>query len=137
MLYIDQPTTTGFSYSEPVPAYYDANGDTYLITLGEADCPDYAEVYGTCGTYSYPDISATANSTANAAPNFWKTLQAFMGVFPQYSSHGFHFATESYGGHYGPIFSDYIQSQNQLINDGCLPGAQVIDQRTLMIGNGW
>jgi carboxypeptidase C (cathepsin A) len=36
----------------------------------------------------------------------WKTLQGFMGAFPQYSANGVHFATESYGGHYGPLFNE-------------------------------
>ncbi len=55
-----------------------------------------------------------------------------MGVFPQYARETFHFTTESYGGedpwgnhyrcvsieltpgpgHYGPVFSEYIESQN-------------------------
>jgi carboxypeptidase D len=67
----------------------------------------------------------------------WKTLQGFMGAFPQYSRSDFVFATESYGGHFGPIINQYIQSQNALIAAGELPGAQHIDLRTLLIGNGW
>ncbi|CDW98650.1 hypothetical protein [Sporisorium scitamineum] len=35
-----------------------------------------------------------------------------MGAFPQYLREDFHFATESYGGHYGPVFNKYIQEQN-------------------------
>jgi carboxypeptidase C (cathepsin A) len=35
----------------------------------------------------------------------WKTLQGFMGAFPDYSRNGFNFATESYGGHYAPVFN--------------------------------
>lgn len=35
----------------------------------------------------------------------WKTLQGFMGAFPEYSRSGFSFTTESYGGHYGPVFN--------------------------------
>jgi carboxypeptidase C (cathepsin A) len=104
MLFIDEPTQVGFSYSIPVDGYTDPDsGD--IITLPNSTCNDYATAAGTCGTYSYPNASLTANSTSNAAPNMWKTLQGFMGAFPQYSSHGFHFTTESYGGHYGPIFN--------------------------------
>ncbi|KAI0908805.1 Alpha/Beta hydrolase protein [Ustulina deusta] len=129
MLFIDQPSQVGFSYSYPVPAYSTDNG---IVVLPDAVCPDYAPE-GTCGTYAYPNISLTANSTPAAAPNFWKTLQGFMGAFPQYSGHGFHFATESYGGHYGPIFNQYIEQQN-----ANLPrGAKKIQLETVLIGNGW
>ena len=102
-LFIDQPTTVGMSYSVPVPAYTDDNGN--IVQLPNTTCPDYAEVFGTCGTYSKPDITLVPNNTLGAAPNFWKTLQGFMGAFPEYSRKGFNFATESYGGHYGPVFN--------------------------------
>jgi len=134
MLFIDQPVTTGFSYSEPVPAYTDPSTRD-IVALPNATCPDYAQDYN-CGTYSYPNVSLTANTTANAAPNFWKTLQGFMGVFPKYSRHGFHFTTESYGGHYGPVFNTYIESQNELIKTGCLD-AHEVKLESVMIGNGW
>lgn len=81
-----------------------------IIQLPNATCPDYAEGLGTCGTYSKPDVALTANSTSDAAPNFWKTLQGFMGAFPQYARNGFHFTSESYGGHYGPIFNGKLSS---------------------------
>lgn len=105
-LFIDQPSTVGFSYSEPVSAYLDTNTDL-VVTLPSPVCPDYAEVFGTCGTYSYANESLVPNNTKDAAPNFWQTLQGFMGVFPQYSRENFTFTTESYGGHYGPVFNEY------------------------------
>ena len=103
MLFIDQPTTTGFSYTIPIPGYTDADGN--IIELLNSTCPAAALEAGTCGTYSKPDGTLTANNTAGAAPNMWKTLQGFMGAFPQYSRNDFNFATESYGGHYAPIFN--------------------------------
>jgi carboxypeptidase D len=60
-----------------------------------------------------------------------------MGAFPQYSRKSFHFTTESYGGHYGPIFNEYIETQNAAIRNGSLPGAHVISLESVMIGNGW
>jgi carboxypeptidase C (cathepsin A) len=95
MLFIDEPTTVGLSYSIPIPGYKD--GST-IVQLPNATCPDYAQNYGTCGTFSKPDLTLTANTTEGAAPNMWKTLQGFMGAFPQYSRNGFSFTTESYGG---------------------------------------
>jgi carboxypeptidase D len=131
MIFIDQPTMTGFSYSVPVPGYSDPDsGDIVVLKEGES-CPENAT--DTCGTWSLPDLSLTANNTSNAAPNFWKTLQGFMGAFPQYSRNGFHFASESYGGHYGPVFSAYIEEQNAKE----IPGAAKIKLETVLIGNGW
>lgn len=135
MLFIDHPAQVGFSYSIPVPAYMSSVPD--IIELPNATCPDYAAAMGTCGTYSYPNETDTANTTVNAAPSMWKTLQGFFGAFPQYSRHEFNFATESYGGHYGPIFNEYLETQNALIKSGQLPGAHYIKLSTLLIGNGW
>ncbi|KAI1434371.1 alpha/beta-hydrolase [Xylaria sp. CBS 124048] len=130
MLFIDQPTQVGFSYSTPVNGWVSEGS---VVTLPGDECPEYAVKSGSCGTYSYPNVTLTANSTQAAAPNFWKTLQGFMGAFPQYSRHGFHFATESYGGHYGPIFNQYIEEQNAHLPQGAVE----IQLETIMIGNGW
>lgn len=131
MIYIDQPTQVGLSYSIPVPGYLDpTTGD--LIVLPSTSCPDYAADWS-CGTYPYGNASLTANSTANAAPYFYRALQGFMGAFPQYSRESFHFTTESYGGHYGPVFNEYIEEQNKDLQ--C--GAKKISLESVLIGNGW
>ena len=128
MIFIDQPAQVGFSYTKTTPATVDPeSGD--VVPLSSPKCP----ANETCGTFSIPDPSTTANSTINAAENFWKTLQGFMGAFPQYSRNGFHFTTESYGGHYAPIFSEYIEQQNaKKIKD-----AHEIHLESVNIGNGW
>ncbi|KAF2734251.1 carboxypeptidase S1 [Polyplosphaeria fusca] len=132
MLFIDEPTQVGLSYSIPIPGYVDEYG--YIIELPDTTCPDYVvEKYGTCGTYSKPDQSLTANSTGGAAPNMWKTLQGFMGAFPEYARNGFSFTTESYGGHYGPVFNAYFLEQNAKH----IPGAHKIKLENVLIGNGW
>jgi carboxypeptidase D len=56
-----------------------------------------------------------------------------MGAFPQYSRNAFHFTTESYGGHYGPIFNEYIEQQNAKN----ISGAKQIKLESVSIGNGW
>ena len=127
MIFIDEPVTTGISYSIPVSGYTDDQGN--VISLPTPECPDYAG--DTCGTYNIPDPLLTANSTPNAAPNVWKTLQGFMGAFPQYSRNGFHFTTESYGGHYGPVFSTYFEDQN------AAGAGHNISLESVFIGNGW
>lgn len=131
MLFVDEPSQVGFSYSIPIPGYMD--GSTIVQLPDNTTCPDYAQTYGTCGTYSSPNHTLTANSTEGAAPNMWKTLQGFMGAFPQYSRHGFSFATESYGGHYAPVFNAYFLDQNA--KD--IPGAHKIKLENVLIGNGW
>jgi len=119
VIFIDQPTTTGFSYSIPVPGFIDPfTGDQ--IALPNNTCPEYADP-ASCGTFNAYNTSLTANSTTAAAPNFYLTLQAFTGAFPQYASNGIFFATESYGGHYAPVFSRYIVEQNELNTTGTAP----------------
>ncbi|KAK0255716.1 hypothetical protein B0A54_11030 [Friedmanniomyces endolithicus] len=136
MLFIDHPAQVGFSYSKPVSAYRSSASPSNIVELPNATCPDYASNLA-CGTYSTQNASNTANSTLAAAPSMWKTLQGFFGAFPQYSRHEFNFATESYGGHYGPVFNEYLEEQNALIQAGKLPGAHYIKLSTLLIGNGW
>ncbi|KAK3111356.1 hypothetical protein LTR53_013505 [Teratosphaeriaceae sp. CCFEE 6253] len=134
MLFIDHPAQVGFSYSVPIPAYMsDAGG---IVRLPNATCPDYASGLA-CGTYSAPNASDTTNSTINSASSMYKTIQGFTGAFPQYSRHEFNFATESYGGHYGPVFMEYLEEQNHLVKSGKLAGAHYIKLSTLLIGNGW
>jgi carboxypeptidase C (cathepsin A) len=113
MLFIDQPTQVGFSYSIPVPGFIDGNSGLLTILPNET-CPDYASDWD-CATYSYPNATLTANSTDGAAPGFWKTLQGFMGVFPQYSREEFYFTTESYGGHYGISFPFFYASFSSIL----------------------
>lgn len=36
------------------------------------------------------------------------------------------YATESYGGHYGPAFLTYVNEQNALIDQGQLQGIKII-----------
>ncbi|KAF1845149.1 carboxypeptidase S1 [Cucurbitaria berberidis CBS 394.84] len=130
MLFIDQPTTVGLSYSIPIPGYKD---DGFIIQVPNNTCPDYAEAHGGCGTFSKPNHTLTANSTEGAAPNMWKTLQGFMGAFPEYARNGFSFTTESYGGHYAPVFNSYFLDQNAKN----ISGAHKIDLKNVLIGNGW
>ena len=56
-----------------------------------------------------------------------------MGAFPQYSRNTYNFATESYGGHYGPVFNEYIETQNAKN----ISGAHQIHLDAVLIGNGW
>ncbi|KAF1994320.1 putative carboxypeptidase S1 [Amniculicola lignicola CBS 123094] len=70
-------------------------------------------------------------STVTAAPYVWKLIQAFYASFPDYKSRDFGIFTESYGGHYGPEFATYIQSQNKA------KAGENINLVALGINNGW
>lgn len=70
-------------------------------------------------------------STVTAAPYVWKLIQAFYASFPEYKSRDFGIFTESYGGHYGPEFATYIQSQNKA------KAGENINLVALGINNGW
>ncbi|KAH9178171.1 carboxypeptidase-like protein S1 [Lactarius sanguifluus] len=77
-----------------------------------------------------------ATSTVTAAPFVWKLLQAFYAQFPTYENRNFGLFTESYGGHYGPEFAFYFESQNAAIAQGTLSGI-TIPLVALGINNGW
>lgn len=110
VLYIDQPVGTGFSYGLD-----------------------------------------TVNSTWTAAPQVWQAFQILFesGEFSTYQSRElvdhqiaansnpfshdrFIFATESYGGHYGPELVTYFDQQNALIKSGAIQG-ELINVSALMI----
>ena len=87
---------------------------------------------GTGFSYGTNDVT----STVTAAPEVWNLMQAFFASFPQYKSREFGIFTESYGGHYGPQFASYFQSQNTKIAQGTLKG-DAINLVALGINNGW
>lgn len=91
----------------------------------------------------------TVNSTEAAAPFIWKAFQVLFesGEFSKFQSrecvafyfhstkhfahsllpfNRFVFATESYGGHYGPSFVTYFDQQNALIANGEITGELVV-----------
>jgi len=86
--------------------------------------------------FSFGDVNI--NSTFAAAPPVWKGFQILFESpeFHKFQSREFIFATESYGGHYGPEFITYFDQQNQLIDQHKLQGEK-IEVSALMINNGW
>ncbi|KAH9820277.1 carboxypeptidase S1 [Melampsora americana] len=78
------------------------------------------------------------HSTAQAAPKIWKFLQLLFDnpTFAKYQKSDFGLFTESYGGHYGPVFSEYFVAKNKLIQSGKLKG-HPIRLKALGINNGW
>ncbi|KAI9070306.1 alpha/beta-hydrolase [Trametes sanguinea] len=86
--------------------------------------------------FSYGTIDV--NSTFAAAPVVWDAFQVLFESkeFAKFQNREFIFATESYGGHYGPGFVTYFDEQNARIRSGKLRGEQ-INVSALMINNGW
>ncbi|KAK1979188.1 Alpha/Beta hydrolase protein [Colletotrichum cereale] len=107
LLFVDQPATVGFSYTTLVNGT--VNPKTAEIVPKQCTLADPM-----CGTYSSMDVSLTPNSTVEAAKVFYQVMQGVMGAFPQYTKNGVHINGQSYGGHYVPIFADYITQQNQV-----------------------
>ncbi|KAG0697137.1 Alpha/Beta hydrolase protein [Suillus ampliporus] len=79
----------------------------------------------------------TVNSTQAAAPFVWTAFQVLFEsqLFATYASREFIFATESYGGHYGPSFVTYFEEQNALIASGAIDAIPIVVS-ALMINNG-
>ncbi|KAI0342248.1 alpha/beta-hydrolase [Trametopsis cervina] len=82
--------------------------------------------------------TVNVNSTFAAAPPFWTAFQTLLETqdFQKFESREFIFATESYGGHYGPEFVAYFDQQNTKIDQGVIQGEK-ITVSALMINNGW
>ncbi|WFD33229.1 carboxypeptidase D [Malassezia cuniculi] len=132
VLYIDQPVSTGFSYSVTGPGIINSNTGS-IKPLNSSHCPDDIKSYEACGTFSLPEETHSPNSTARSSHALWKTLQGFLGAFKQYNHGKLHITTESYGGHYAPQIASYILEQN----DRDIEDAIKIDVGTVSIGNGW
>lgn len=113
MLFIDQPSLTGLSYSHPQAGCINDDGDVGPIGANST-CPSGS----TPGTFSRNSTDLSENSTPQAAILLYKVLQGFMGAFPQYSKRDVIVATESYGGHYGPVFAEYAMKQNDICAEG-------------------
>ncbi|KAI0073543.1 alpha/beta-hydrolase [Panus rudis PR-1116 ss-1] len=86
--------------------------------------------------FSHGTISV--NSTFAAAPPVWQAFQILFESpqFSKFSRREFIFATESYGGHYGPEFVTFFDQQNALIEQGKVKGEK-ISVSALMVNNGW
>ncbi|KAI0749825.1 serine carboxypeptidase [Daedaleopsis nitida] len=77
------------------------------------------------------------NNSVAAAQDVWAFLQILFADprFQTYQANEFGIWTESYGGHYGPIFAKYFLEQNAAIDRGTLTGV-TINMKVLGIGDG-
>jgi carboxypeptidase C (cathepsin A) len=136
LLFIDQPTQTGFSYDERVNATVDFSKDFPFMLENRmkprppaSNTPAWRVMNG---TFASGRNVNTQDSTAVAARACWHFLQGFLYTFPRYNPGtrpnrttvepaGVNFFTESYGGMYGPTFAAYFEDQNDRRRSGALP----------------
>ena len=125
MLYIDYFTQAGLSYSIPVPAYV-GNNSRYPVPLSNSICPD--PDISTCGTFSYPNSSLTAEGPLEAAQTFWTAIEGFMGAFPKYARTKINLAGQNYGGRDVPVFVDVLKDRRE---------GSPVSVDTVFLGNSW
>jgi carboxypeptidase D len=75
-----------------------------------------------------------------AAEDAWKAVQTFYSTLPELDdnikSRTFHLATQSYGGHWGPVFFNHFRKENDLDADNRAPGQIGLDIGTLLVIQG-
>ncbi|KAJ4371567.1 hypothetical protein N0V83_004786 [Neocucurbitaria cava] len=148
LLFIDQPTQTGFSYDERVNASVDFTLDAPFGLDSrlawqdiDAGAPSWRFMNG---TFASGRKANTQNLTAIAARACWHFLQGFLSVFHQYNpgvrpnstsveAAGVHLFAESYGGTYGPIFADFFEDQNDQRRNGSI-SADTLEIRLESVG---
>ncbi|KYG44274.1 hypothetical protein M433DRAFT_167131 [Acidomyces richmondensis BFW] len=144
MLYVDQPVSTGFSYSnEPINSTLDLLffGSNDISKTGILPFSEYngsvpmaneTFVYGTLPDQS---LSKTANTSLNAARTLWYFSQAWFSEFPHKGKGNLGFFGNSYGGIWIPISAAYFQKQNAKIKSGEING-KILEIDTIGYTNG-
>lgn len=147
LMFIDQPDQVGFSYDTATRASLDLLSGAFSyppksVSNGQ---PSYTFLNG---SFSSGNPTFTANTSNIAAQATWHMLQGFLGTFPQYNSGnrttdinaartasiGVNLFAESYGGHYGPAFASFWESQNELRKSGNIPANSTIDIQLASLG---
>ncbi|KXT14194.1 hypothetical protein AC579_2459 [Pseudocercospora musae] len=142
MLFIDQPSHSGFSYDNLINKTSDLREYGLVKQIWEGDIVPQANWTFQVGTDSTLDYRRTTAGTHVSSFAFWHFAQAWFQEFPFYAPRDgkISLATESYGGKYGPAFFTLFQEQNEKIKNNTwkVPGEQhLLHLDTLMIVNGF
>jgi len=141
MLYIDQPITTGFSYTSLMNGIVDFLDPTRAIKPVEDTAAFKQTNLTTVGaTVSMPDPSLAVSTTMQAARTMWHFAQVWFQEFPEYKTTNKDVGiwTVSYGGYFAPAISAHFQRQNEHIANKTLDDdkAKPIRIGTVGIQNG-
>ncbi|EGX93182.1 carboxypeptidase S1, putative [Cordyceps militaris CM01] len=134
MLYIDQPVSTGYSYTKRIQSTLD------LLFLGnpvtETGITPVAAYNGSVppenttflhGTFSEQNPAKTVNSTLSAAKTLWRFTQVWFPHFAEHKTRSKRVSLwgNSYGGFYVPATAAYTVRQNARIRRGALNGTVI------------
>lgn len=144
MLYVDQPVTAGFSYSEAVESTWN------LLWNGPDDTPTPVtpfEAYNGSvpaenstflyGLFPNQDPSLTANNSVIAARALWHFAQLWFSEFPEQAGGNdqINLAGNSYGGYWVSTSTAHFERQNVKIEAGEIKG-KCLNLGTAIITNG-
>ncbi|KAK3688901.1 Alpha/Beta hydrolase protein [Podospora appendiculata] len=121
MLYVDQPVKVGFSYDSLVNGTINEIASPFMVNVKDFSTTEVpvSNLTHVPGTFVSQNSSTTASTSSMAAIAMWQFMQVWMQEFPEYeSTDKFSIWSESYGGHYGPIFAEFFERQNDLIAAG-------------------
>ncbi|OKL57635.1 hypothetical protein UA08_07173 [Talaromyces atroroseus] len=118
MLFVDQPTFTGYSYDVLTNATVDYSTSTITPSDFSNGLPEVNNTFAV-GVFGSQNLNGTVNSTTTGAEELWDFMQVWLNEFPEYDSdedkHKINVWTESFGGRYGPTYTAYFEAQNDKI----------------------